>query len=283
MTCVICRGKGWVSTPNGKIRCPKTQHAAKLSPQRKPSAGYMERNPRNVSETQQEEKMMAMLQEMKKHMYLPENPHSGGTPKMAPSVCRETPLFESFAAHYLTSSVPASESKAQDIAAIMHAGQTCQVGEPYIKHPAAVARNVETVPGYELLTPQQQQHAKQAAWLHDTCEDTSLTIEDLQKAGFHPEVITAIVAVTKQKNEPNVDYYQRVLNAGRIAVVVKLADLAHNTNQERRMNLPGSPHNPVSNPKDDKYTRLGKKYYVAYVSLGVTPPPHLQQFGTQVN
>ena len=89
-------------------------------------------------------------------------------------------------------------STAQALAARAHAGQTRRGGTPYLEHPAAVAAKVPPV-----LRP--------IAWLHDVCEDSDLTPEDLRAAGLPEYVVLAVEAITKQSDEAYESYLERVL------------------------------------------------------------------------
>lgn len=205
-------------------------------------------------------------------------------PKNPPSMRRGDAEWEKFNAAILRNpNIPASELKAQMVAAAAHRGQTDQVGADYILHPAGVAKLMEQTDAYKQLDGGQQRAARQAAWLHDTLEDTAVNIDDLRDAGFDDDVVTAVEAVTARKGEPKPEYYERVKAAGPVAVAVKLGDLSHNNLPGRRANLPGSPSNPVppesvGDPAVDRWTKLGRKYFIAYKALGAEPPPHLQQF-----
>lgn len=205
-------------------------------------------------------------------------------PKRPPSLTRGSNEWHKFNVTVLRNpAMPGSELKAQMVAFAAHRGQTDQVGVDYIEHPAGVAKLMEQTDAYKGLTGAEQRAARQAAWLHDTLEDTAVNIDDLRDAGFDEDVITAVEAVTARKGEPKLEYYERVKAAGPVAVAVKLGDLSHNNLPERRENLPGSPSNPVppesvGDPAVDRWTKLGRKYYIAYRALGSTPPPHLQQF-----
>lgn len=42
---------------------------------------------------------------------------------------------------------------------------------------------------------------KLATYLHDTAEDTYVTLEDLKKMGFSDKVISAIGTISKRANE----------------------------------------------------------------------------------
>ena len=206
--------------------------------------------------------------------------------KRPPQLQRNTAQWADFDADVLRNpDLPASAAKAQLIAATVHQGQTDQNGQPYLQHPAAVVDLAHGLPEYQQLDPHSQDVVVQAAWLHDTLEDTALTTDDLRVAGFSDTVIDTVVAVTSHDDETKAEYYQRVRNAGPLALIVKLADLTHNTLPSRRDTLPGSPTKPItadrnSDPDADRWTTLGVKYANAYGSLGLAVPTHLRQFLT---
>lgn len=199
-------------------------------------------------------------------------------PKHPSAVTEGSVLHRRLLRRFANMTVPADDDKARDLAEAAHWGQTDHTGVAYILHPAGVVQQLITSPHYATLTAQQQQDARQAAWLHDVVEDTAVTLDDLRAAGFTPAVVATVEAVTHLPHEPRRDYYRRVKRAGAVALAVKLADLAHNTLPERRADLPGSPTRPLQDGEEDQWTKLGKKYLLAYTSLGVTPPAHLQPF-----
>lgn len=116
-----------------------------------------------------------------------------------------------------------------DFATRMHSGQSDQSGESYISHPIRVARSLDVL-GDKIWTK------KVVAVLHDTVEDTCVTIEQLE-AMFGEEVHDAVDAMTKRKNEPYKDYLDRV-GMNPIAIEVKLADMADNSDPKRLLKLP---------------------------------------------
>lgn len=101
-----------------------------------------------------------------------------------------------------------------------HHGQVDKDGLPYIYHPLHLA---EQMPD-EITTI--------AALLHDTVEDTNLTIDDLRAEGFPAEAIEAVRRLTHEDSVPYLDYI-RALRDNPIAVTVKLADLVHNSDLTR--------------------------------------------------
>ena len=75
-----------------------------------------------------------------------------------------------------------------------------------------------------------------AALLHDVVEDTDLTLEDLRKD--FPEAVVEVVALLTHDDSAeynNSDYfdYIRKIKLHPIAKKVKLADIAHNSDQSR--------------------------------------------------
>lgn len=114
--------------------------------------------------------------------------------------------------------------KAYEIAKKAHLGQIDKAGEDYIKHPEKVASFVNS------------DEEKAVAYLHDVIEDTELTLEDLREYGFSEEVLEAVDVITKKKGQD----YQTYLNSvkeNKLARVVKLADLRHNSDLTRLINI----------------------------------------------
>jgi len=123
-------------------------------------------------------------------------------------------------------------AKARYLATSAHSGQKDKIGEEYIYHPAKVASLLQQFPGFSSLTLQDQADATAAAWLHDVLEDTSLQATDLEREGFSPTVVEAVVALTFRQGEPRERYYSRV-RANPLARIVKIADVAHNSSVDR--------------------------------------------------
>lgn len=109
--------------------------------------------------------------------------------------------------------------KAMLIAYAAHHGQFDKSGAPYIFHPVHLAEQMD------------DEFSCCVALLHDTVEDTDVTLEDLAKE-FPREVVEAVALMTHAEG---VDYFDYVRAIGRnpIAKKVKLADLAHNSDQSR--------------------------------------------------
>ncbi len=125
--------------------------------------------------------------------------------------------------------------KAIEIAAVNHAGDTDKAGAPYLLHPLRLMFAVRT------------KHEMMAAVLHDVVEDTPVSLEDLEREGFHVDVITAVDALTKKPGESRIEAAKRAgLNP--IARNVKLADVTDNMDLKR-----------ISEPNDKDFERL-KEY-----------------------
>jgi GTP pyrophosphokinase len=119
--------------------------------------------------------------------------------------------------------------KAYVYAAKAHANQIRRSGEPYLSHPLAVA--------YILAQMKLDLPTIAAGLLHDTVEDTEVTVEDLEKA-FGKEVAEIVDGVTKISTLPIQNkIYKQAENFRKMilamandlrVVLVKLADRLHN-------------------------------------------------------
>ena len=110
-------------------------------------------------------------------------------------------------------------NKAMKIAYAAHQGQVDYNGIPYIFHPIHLAEAMD------------DEISCCAALLHDVVEDTAVTMEDLAKE-FPEEVIAVLRLLTHEEGVPYFDYVRKI-KANPIAVKIKLADLAHNSDQSR--------------------------------------------------
>lgn len=100
-----------------------------------------------------------------------------------------------------------------------HHGQFDYNGIPYIFHPLHLAEQMD------------EEIACCAALLHDVVEDTDVTMEELCRE-FPPEVTEVVALLTHSDEEPYFDYVRRI-RSHPIARRVKLADIAHNSDQSR--------------------------------------------------
>lgn len=109
--------------------------------------------------------------------------------------------------------------RAMRLAYRAHNGQVDKAGVPYIFHPIHLAEQMTT------------EACVCVALLHDVVEDSDVTIEDIA-ALFPAEVTEAVRLLTHDENVPYLDYI-RALRANPLARTVKLADLAHNSDESR--------------------------------------------------
>lgn len=110
-------------------------------------------------------------------------------------------------------------NKAMRIAYKAHHGQVDASGQPYIFHP------------YHLAEQMTDEATTCVALLHDVIEDTPITLEELKKE-FPKEVTDALKLLTHTKGTDYLDYV-RAIKQNPIAKAVKLADLAHNSDETR--------------------------------------------------
>lgn len=120
------------------------------------------------------------------------------------------------------------------VATEAHAGQVDKGGKPYINHPQAVAASL-TNTEYKIV-----------AYLHDVCEDTSITFDDLKDMGFTYRIVNSIRLLTKN-DELTYEEYLRRLRMDSCARAVKMADLKHNMDITR-----------IPNPSEKDYARIEK-------------------------
>ncbi|MFJ6729397.1 HD domain-containing protein [Streptomyces sp. NPDC091281] len=127
-------------------------------------------------------------------------------------------------------------------AAGAHAGQVDKIGVPYVEHVRAVAAGLALF-GDDLVM---------AGLLHDVIEDTDWTAEQLRGAGVPDYVVALVEAVTNERGVPYEEQVTRITGRGRDAVLLKIADNAHNSHPDRAAQLP-----------EEKRVRLAAKYRAA--------------------
>jgi (p)ppGpp synthase/HD superfamily hydrolase len=136
---------------------------------------------------------------------------------------------------------------ADAIAGRAHSGQVDKVGGEYIVHPRSVAARVRPQSAKYIAT----------ALLHDVIEDSDVTAADLLAAGIPDTVVSAVTLLTRTESIAPQQYYASI-RTDPMALAVKLADLADNTDPVRLNRLP-----------DTTQARLRTKYRLAYECLGV--------------
>lgn len=130
-------------------------------------------------------------------------------------------------------------TSARRLATLAHAKEfdKAQTPQPYITHPARVARRLDYPP--ELVA---------VAWLHDVIEDCGVTPDDLRMWGFPESVVGGVIAMTKLESDGAEDAIRRAC-ADPITLVVKSADVADNADPQRLSQVP-----------EPKRTELRDKY-----------------------
>ena len=103
-----------------------------------------------------------------------------------------------------------------------HSDQYDRGGNPYILHPLKVMHYLKS----------EDEELQCIALGHDIIEDTNVTYSDLKHAGFSDRIIDGIRVLTKLPGETYDEYKERVFT-NRDAMLVKMADLRHNTDIRR--------------------------------------------------
>lgn len=134
-------------------------------------------------------------------------------------------------------------SRARCLAEIAHAGQVDKAGEPYIGHPARVARYAR-----QRACRVDRDDVEVVAWLHDVLEDTPATADDLRDAGMPRHLVDALMLLDHSDDRPYDDYVDEVAQHP-LARAVKLADLFDNMDPDRLAEL-----------EPDTRGRLQRKY-----------------------
>ena len=117
--------------------------------------------------------------------------------------------------------------KAMKLAYKAHEGQYDQSGVPYIFHPVHVAEQMDD----EITTC--------IALLHDVLEDTTLSLQELE-AEFPREITDVVLLLTHEPDENYLDYIRKLCQSP-LARKVKLADIAHNSDETRLSSITPDP------------------------------------------
>ena len=110
-------------------------------------------------------------------------------------------------------------NKALRFAYAAHHGQLDYNGIPYIFHPLHLAEQMD------------DEVSCCAALLHDVVEDTPVTLEELSRE-FPREVTEVVSLLTHRETDDYFTYLAKIKNHP-TATKVKLADIAHNSDQSR--------------------------------------------------
>jgi len=109
---------------------------------------------------------------------------------------------------------------AKQIAKAVHKNQVDKAGVDYFEHVKIVGEAGDTI------------EEKIVGYLHDVVEDSEISFVDLADYGFPNDILNALDAITRRKDESWRKYIQRV-SENSIATKVKLNDLKHNSDLSR--------------------------------------------------
>jgi len=109
---------------------------------------------------------------------------------------------------------------AQIMAHQAHRFQKDKCGEPYIHHPMRVANSLDN-PDLKII-----------AWLHDTVEDSDMTIDKINDI-FGINIALAVEILTHDKPVPYMEYIEKI-SGNPLAKTVKIADLQDNLDPNRQ-------------------------------------------------
>lgn len=144
-----------------------------------------------------------------------------------------------------------SLDRAVELATELHKDQRDKGGSDYIGHPLRVMRSVLSR-GYD-------HDVAIAAVLHDTVEDTPLTINDVRRE-FGPRVAATVALLSKQPGEAYEAFIDRIIASdNRDAMQVKLADLEDNSDASRLGHEPSD----VDKQRLSKYQRASQRITAA--------------------
>jgi (p)ppGpp synthase/HD superfamily hydrolase len=130
------------------------------------------------------------------------------------------------------------------LAQVIHSGQVDKIGVPYIEHVRAVS---DALSGYG-------EQLQIAGLLHDAIEDgDGWTAERLLEAGVNPIAVKFVEAVTNVPGEKYSDKMERIAE-NREATLLKIADNAHNSREDRRQALDEATRERL----DKKYSKARK-------------------------
>ena len=132
-----------------------------------------------------------------------------------------------------------------------HEGQLDKSGTPYVLHPIHLAEQM------------QDEYSTLVALLHDTLEDTDITVEQL-RGEFPPEVCEAVELLTKPHDMDYFEYIEGV-KKNSLARRVKLCDLEHNCTLSRFDEAPDE----YALARQQKYLKARKILLLAGESQGI--------------
>lgn len=119
--------------------------------------------------------------------------------------------------------IPSVEDAAA-LAAEAHVGQTDKAGRPYTDHTTWVAETARERGWSDAV--------QRVGHLHDTVEDTAVTLAELVERGYPDDEVDAVDSMTRRWGETYMDMIRRAA-AHPLGTVGKLLDNEHNSLPER--------------------------------------------------
>ncbi|MCF6344887.1 MAG: hypothetical protein L3J00_00280 [Thiomicrorhabdus sp.] len=110
--------------------------------------------------------------------------------------------------------------KAIELACKAHKGQVDKADQPYILHPL------------RLMLKFKNKQEQVVAVLHDSIEDSDMTLEYLASCGFSQVTLDALDCLSKRKNEDYEIFINRVLT-NQLAIKIKIEDIKDNLDLTR--------------------------------------------------
>ena len=129
-----------------------------------------------------------------------------------------------------------------------------KIGKPYIQHPVKVSELVNI----DHLTEEEIESTMILAYLHDVVEDTDTTLQNIVEE-FGINIANDLNLLTHKKGDTYRTYIE-TLSESKLASLVKIADIKHNTSIERYARLKGT-------DLEKFLTKIGSKYIPALVYL----------------
>lgn len=124
----------------------------------------------------------------------------------------------------------ATEESVANLARQLHEGQVDKGGHPYFLHVEAVALSLRPFGEKTMM----------AGYLHDSVEDTGITLVELRANHGIPESVLEAIKAVSRNLYPEDDTYMDMIRtiafeAPYIARLVKIADNAHNSRLDRKI------------------------------------------------
>lgn len=127
-----------------------------------------------------------------------------------------------------------------------------KAGNPYVEHLKFVHQKVAHFFGNNPSHP-----AAIAALLHDTLEDTNISVDELKNKGFSDQIINMVIALTKPEHLSYQHYIETIAHQNNEIIIIKLYDLYHNMDILRL----------IDHQLNDKDFERLEKYQQAYLYL----------------